>query len=51
MANPNEPIEQLLDAFRFVARNEGIQNFTPAEAIQALNLALSEGRGRTIHRL
>jgi len=44
MANPSDAIEQLLDAFGFIARKEGVQNYTTAAATQALNVALSERR-------
>jgi hypothetical protein len=43
--NPNGPIEDLIDTFGWLARNENPQvNYVRAEAVAALTLALSERR-------
>ena len=45
MANPNRPIDELIDTFGWLARNEKPQiGFLRAEAISALTCALSEHR-------
>ena len=43
--NPHEPIDELVDAFRIVSQTmKGCPEFTKTEAVQALNVALSEYR-------
>lgn len=48
LTNPRAPIDELVDAFRCTAGHMGkVPTFTKAEAISALNAALSERRAAT----
>jgi hypothetical protein len=44
LTNPEEPLEQLLDAFHHVARTDDVHGYTTNAATKALSVALSERR-------